>query len=171
MVAKEFPALARKPVEATRKVAVAQLVVYKVPGSGEPLTAMFLEQVDEHPPWYWSAAKAASPASSALYSLTVPGSQQSPLPSPLPPPGPSQPILNSWVRSITSRVLRSTFIPRARPERTCGDVRAPDFCSISPLALFRRVRRGPAFRPFRCFGSQFGSRPSAVRTISKVQAI
>ena len=47
----------------------------------------------------------------------------------------------------------------------------PDFCSISPLALFRRVRRGPAFRPFRCFGSQFGSRPSAVRTISKVQAI
>jgi hypothetical protein len=46
-----------------------------------------------------------------------------------------------------------------------------DFCSISPLALFRRVRTGPAFRRCRCFGSQFDSRPSAVRTISTVQAI
>jgi hypothetical protein len=39
------------------------------------------------------------------------------------------------------------------------------------LALFRRVRSGLAFRPCGYFGSQFGSRPVAVRTIRTTQAI
>ena len=49
--------------------------------------------------------------------------------------------------------------------------RAAYFCSISPWRYSGQFEGGPEFRQGRQFGSQFGSRPSAVRTISTAQSL
>ena len=53
----------------------------------------------------------------------------------------------------------------------CSALGRAYFCSISPWRYSGEFEGGPAFRQCRYFGSQFGSQPSAVRTVSTVPAI